>query len=221
MVKSYRPKTSLELVFSRYTPGGFSFNVPEKYNYIKINYAGAGGQEFYIADQYNNPTWGGLFGDGRVVTKNISIQNHTITGIIGAKPVKQVGLSHIGGSGYQNGGDATRTFVNYSAGGQAGGGGGSTSVIINGTTYTAGGGAGAGYSFTKYPPGTPETPSYVLYQAGNGGGPNGGVAETATYGASGEMKFFTGGDATDVSSWLNADDGFVEIYARYDPDYEQ
>lgn len=115
------------LIFEKTTPGAYEFTVPEKYNYVAIEYAGAGGGN-------------GSGGDGTYVAKGrggvlkiqkTKIENFTINGIVAS-----VGGTPNGGTGYNNGQDGT----SYES--RGGGGGGSTSVVFNNKTYVASGGAG-------------------------------------------------------------------------------
>lgn len=138
------------LLFESHTPGNYNFVVPNKYNYVVVEYAGAAG------GPGSNPIY--YVGRGAICkTDTIVIQNRTISGKIGQK-----GQVLYGGAGYSNGSNG------YSDSGQnSGGGGGSTSVEINNTTYEASAGAGQSAKTGTGPLGP------LVVAGGNGGGPYG------------------------------------------------
>lgn len=140
-------------VFEKTTPGAYEFTVPEEYNYVVIEYAGAGGGSTYTPSGAVS-----LSGGGGSIKKTQKTKARNISGIIGA-----TATSRIGGSGYNSGGNGQ---TGGPGGGLVGlGGGGSTSVMIGGVINEASGGGGANYR------GIP---------SGRGGGPYGGAANTST-----------------------------------------
>ena len=182
------------LIYEKTTGGSYSFTVPDKYNYIMIEYAGACGGRRWNSDG------AGIYADGNggkgsIKKENIKISNRTITGIIGVRPTQTYASEYLGGSGYNNGGNGAKhsVTVKYVSGG---GGGGSTSVVVNGTTKEASGGGGASW-YTG-------APLNIKAYGGKGGGQYGG-AELYSYG--------DGNNATDPNQiGLNSGDGYVKIY---------
>lgn len=190
------------LVFEKTISGAYEFTVPEEYNYVVIEYAGGAGQQLAVFGQTSG--WSGEIGKGSIKKEKIYVSKSVISGIIGAQPKKERGMSYIGGSGYKNG---TNGF-NNDTGIYGGGGGGSTSVNINGKLYTAGGGGGVGgyaYSIDK------------SVFGGAGGAPNGGAGQPAPK----QGKYdtiYNGNNATDPNQiGLNSGNGYVKIWAGYDP----
>lgn len=118
-------------VFEKTTPGAYEFAVPEEYNYVVIEYAGAGG-----GTSYTTSGTVALSGGGGSIKKTQKTKARNISGIIGA-----TATSRIGGSGYNAG-------KNGQTGGPGGGfygygGGGSTSVVVGEIINEASGGGGA------------------------------------------------------------------------------
>ena len=175
-------------VFVKTTPGAYEFTVPEEYNYVVIEYAGAGGGDGYGAE-------GTLVAKGRggvLKIQKTKIKNFTINGIVAS-----VGGAPNGGTGYNNGQNGTVV-----EGCSGGGGGGSTSVVFNNKTYVASGGAG------EWRAGGPL--GLFAGAGGNGGGPYAGIHNFAEPNNS--------VDATDPGKIdLNSGDGYVKIWAGYDP----
>lgn len=146
------------LLYSKTTPGDYSYTIPDNFPSIKINYAGGGGAD---SEKPNDAVHAGR---GSILTTTTTMPANTlISGVIGAK-----GQTPNGGTGYDNGGTA------ISSG--AGGGGGSTSVQYNGIVLEASGGAGQSVYITNTV--GPLPPFYSV--GGGGGGKNGGVAVTTT-----------------------------------------
>lgn len=167
-------------LFEKTTPGAYEFTVPEdlyeRYNYISIEYSGAGGGS-------NASYLGGGGSIKKIITSNVFY----INGIVGATTD-----SITGGVGFSNGGNGKVSV----GGGYGWGGGGSTSVVVEGTTNEASGGGGASI------PGAP---------SGKGGGQFGGVGNTSNSGGNGK-------NATDPKQiGLNQGNGYVKIWAGYDP----
>ena len=113
------------LIFEKTTPGAYEFTVPEKYVYVTIEYAGAGGAAG------TEPRLAVAVGRGAIL-KTQKITNKTITGIVAS-----AGNGIHGGSGYNRGDNGSKEGV-YSSGG----GGGATSVEYAGNILVASGGAG-------------------------------------------------------------------------------
>lgn len=192
------------LVFAKTTPGAYEFTVPEKYNYVIVEYAGAAGQQAVVFGA-PQPLWLGTVGKGSIKRNKVISNNSIISGIVGGQPIKEREKSYIGGSGYQSGG------AGFEPGGSrqifGGGGGGSTSVSVNRILYTAGGGGGCGQYLTAY-----ELSAY----GGAGGGPNGGAKQIAQ--SSSKDTYYNGNNATDPNQiGLNSGSGYVKIWAGYDP----
>lgn len=190
---------SNSILYKNTTPGAYQFTVPEKFTTVEIEYAGGAGQQMAIFGQTTG--WRGEIGKGSIKKEKIYVSNSVISGIIGAQPKKERGMSYIGGSGYKNG---TNGF--YSDEGiYGGGGGGSTSININGKLYTAGGGGGVGgyaYSIDK------------SVFGGAGGAPNGGAGQPAPK----QGKYdtiYNGNNATDPTQvGLNSGNGYIVIIDR-------
>lgn len=177
-------------VFEKTTPGAYEFTVPEEYNYIVIEYAGAGGGRY--GD--NSGVYDGGKGSILKINKS-SIPHRKITGIVGSAGGSATPLAFVenGGSGYRNG-ERGGQYDSLAFKVTLGGGGGSTSVLYNNIIHeaSAGGGASSGYSY-----------------GGKGGG---------EYGGARKNDFGPGNDATDPNRiGLNSGDGYVKIWAGYDP----
>lgn len=193
------------LVFEKTTPGNYSFIVPEEYNYVIVEYAGAGGQQAVIFPNSGIARWLGEIGKGAVKKEKIPVKNTIFRGVIGQQPSKEREKSYLGGTGYKNGENG------FEPGGTrglfGGGGGGSTSVDIDGVLYTAGGGGGAGMYVLGY--------NTSLF-GGGGGGPNGGAKQPAPKASNDTI--YNGNNATDTNQiGLNSGNGYVKIWAGYDP----
>lgn len=176
------------VVFEKTTAGSYTFTVPEEYNYIIVEYAGARGAS---ADVPKNAV---PAGKGAVLrTDRIPTDGLTVFGVVAAQ-----GSGTSGGSGYSSGGNGTTTEGKHS-----GGGGGSTSVQYGTVGLEACGGAGQAVWGSTYPGGLD-----VYRTGGAGGGTYGGVPK-ATSGSN---------DATDPGRIaLNSGNGYVKIWAGYDP----
>lgn len=172
-------------VFEKTTPGNYSFTVPEEYNYVVIEYAGAGGGSSSASG-----------GRGSIMKINKStIGTRYISGIVGAAGLDaQATLTNTAGAGYANGESGSQhtpgplKLTNP-------GGGGSTSLQFNRIVYeaSAGGGACSTQGF-----------------GGRGGGKYAGSRQTTA--------FAQGNNATDPGSiGLNPGNGYVKIWAGYDP----
>lgn len=191
-------------VFEKTTPGAYEFTVPEEYNYVVIEYAGAAGQQAVIFGT-SQTLWHGTVGNGSIKRNKVISNNSIISGIVGEQPIKEREKSYIGGSGYQSGGTGFESSGNRQIFG--GGGGGSTSVSVNGILYTAGGGGGCGQYLNDYK---------LSAYGGAGGGPNGGAKQTAQ--SSNKDVLYNGNNATDPNQiGLNSGNGYVKIWAGYDP----
>lgn len=191
------------LVFEKTTPGAYEFTVPEEYNYVVIEYAGAAGQQAVIFG--TSILWHGTVGNGSIKRNKVISNNSIISGIVGEQPIKEREKSYIGGSGYQSGGAGFEPGGNRQIFG--GGGGGSTSVSVNGILYTAGGGGGCGQYINGY---------QLSAYGGAGGGPNGGAKQIAQ--SSNKDVLYNGNNATDPNQiGLNSGNGYVKIWAGYDP----
>lgn len=186
-------------VFEKTTPGAYEFTVPEEYNYVVIEYAGAVGGRRWNSDG------GGIYPDGNggggsIKKEQIKIHSRYISGVVGVRPTQTYAQEYIGGSGYNNGGNGAKqsVTVQYISGG---GGGGSTSVVVNNVIKEASGGGGASW-YTG-------APMNSKAYGGKGGGQYGG-AELYSYG--------DGNNATDPNQiGLNSGNGYVKIWAGYDP----
>lgn len=178
-----------KLIFEKTTAGEYEFTVPEKYNFIMIEYAGgAGGYAKGLAD-------GSILQNGGKgsIKQTSKISCKIVTGVVG--DIGDYGGLLVeetyGGLGYHNGsgggkGDTGAPGPSNTSGG---GGGGSTSVVINDIVYEACGGSGA---------------SYFAF-GGAGGGVYGGKQQNA--------QTADGNDATDPEQiGLNANAGYVRIY---------
>jgi hypothetical protein len=183
-------------VFEKTTPGNYSFVVPEEYNYVVIEYAGAAGGG--IVGSGHEPDRNG--GAGSVKKISAVIKNIKISGIVGGigasggaaiagSPVSQ------GGSGYSNGENGTQGS-DTPIRGYSGAGGGSTSVDFNSVVYEASAGGGA-----------------LMDYSGSYGGKGGGI-----YGGARKTSVGSGNNATDPNQiGLNSGNGYVKIWAGYDP----
>ena len=181
-------------VFEKTTPGAYEFTIPDDYNYVVVEYAGAGGgRAFNVSD--NTPS--GAPGNGSILKITKKITNRKITGFVGATPTKGVNTEYLGGAGYENGESSMRTgIITYT--GQGGGGGGSTSVELNNIINEAGGGSGVCKSGLN-----------LVTAGGKGGG---------QYGGAKTFDVNNGNNATDPNQiGLNSGDGYVKIWAGYDP----
>lgn len=180
-------------VFEKTTPGAYRFTVPEEYNYVVIEYAGAGGGN----------TGETLGGKGSIKKEKLRLQQFHISGVIGASGgdgYLSSSPSSNGGAGYENGDSGQ--IKNYFGDSKlvAGGGGGSTSVVVNNLTYEASAGGGASYSGA----------------GGKGGGQYGGTGGASNTGEGNPPN--PGNNATDPAQiGLNSGDGYVKIWAGYDP----
>lgn len=182
------------LIYEKTTGGSYNFTVPEKYNYIMVEYAGAvGGRRWTSAGDGIYPEGNG--GGGSIKKEQIKIHSRYISGVVGVRPTQTYAQEYIGGSGYNNGGNGAKQSVSvqYLSGG---GGGGSTSVVVNNVTKEASGGGGGSW-YTG-------APMNSKAYGGKGGGQYGG-AEKYSYG--------DGNNATDPNQiGLNSGDGYVKIY---------
>lgn len=181
-------------VFEKTTPGAYEFTVPEEYNYVVIEYAGGAGGGIVGSGALQNRNGG----KGSIKSLTISITSRKIIGIVG-QAGKNGGIGSAvpkGGTGNVNGENGTQgdKFLSYYV--YSGAGGGSTSVQINQKTYEASAGGGG---FDK--------------GAGSYGGKGGGV-----YGGARQTSYANGNNATDPNQTsLNSGDGYVKIWAGYDP----
>lgn len=192
-------------VFEKTTPGAYEFTVPEEYNYVVIEYAGAGGQQAVIFADGDFAIWSGEVGKGAIKKEKIPVKNTTFSGVVGQQPSKEREKSYLGGTGYKNGENGFEPSGKRQLFG--GGGGGSTSVNIDGVLYTAGGGGGAGIYGKGY---------NVSLFGGAGGGPNGGAKQPAPKAS--KDTVYNGNNATDTNQvGLNSGNGYVKIWAGYDP----
>lgn len=175
-----------KLIFEKTTAGEYEFEVPEKYNFIMIEYAGGAGGSTSGAQGLIS-----VGGNGSV--KKISkISCSIVTGIVAGQGAegKFDRIPASGGIGYQNGDNGTVDSTGAPLYYTGAGGGGSTSVVINDIVYEASGGGGASANGGK---------------GGKGGGQFGGPSQTT------DNK--DGNDATDPEQiGLNANAGYVRIY---------
>lgn len=174
------------LLYSKTTPGAYSYTVSDVFSSVKIIYAGAGGGSA-APDQSPDYTKGG----GSVKEIDTVFNTDTeITGIVGQK-----GGTITAGSGYNSG-----TNGQNAAQGETGGGGGSTSLSFGSVVYEASGGGGQTLKGRKV--NTTQGEYYTVVAAGKGGG---------TYGGSGRVA--KPNDATDPEQTsVNAGDGYVKIF---------
>ena len=176
-------------VFEKTTPGAYEFTIPDGYNYVVVEYAGAGGGPAY---RLEFPSDGP--GKGAILKKKEYIKNRTIKGIVASTATNY----WKGGTGYSAGKDGAHTVSNN----YGGGGGGSTSATINNIIYEASGGGGQGGG---------ESGFSGDYYGGDGGGPYGGKGTHV-------LNIMSQPDATDPGKiGLNSGDGYVKIWAGYDP----
>ena len=174
-------------VFAKTTPGAYEFTVPEEYNYVVIEYAGAGGGAATVGVGY--------IGNGAVLkTDKLKIKNNIIKCIIGER-----GKVLYGGSGYESGknGDSENNK-------SGGGGGGSTAVTINNILYQASGGGGQVCKIGSSPFGD------VTIAGGWGGGPYPGSGVSSK-----DQSKKNAQDVGAIS--YNSGNGYVKIWAGYDP----
>ena len=183
-----------KLIYTNATPGEFSFVVPDVYDYIYVEYAGAAGGRAWISagDGINPDHFGGA---GSIMGKNYVVpQDRIVSGIIGAMPTEGYNSEYIGGPGYNNGESSNRhpVTVEYM---QGGGGGGSTAVIINKQVYEACAGGGASAV-------TAISPNVF---GGKGGGIYGGIRQT--------NNDTNGNTATDPERrGNNTNNGYIKIW---------
>lgn len=209
-VKPFNPKVIPETtIYTKNTPGSYSYAVPEKYNYVIIEIAGASGSPAYAINASNKLVFVGSGGKGSIkrMNKIIITNNRTITGVIGATPVQEVNKANLGGSGYQNGENGTINSISvFPVAG--GGGGGSSSALVNNELITVGGGGGTGVS---------QKDNYKA-DGGAGGGPNGGAKGTGP--VTSKENIYGGYDATDSPrAGLNTGNGYIKIWGGYNPYY--
>lgn len=187
-------------VFEKTTPGNYSFIVPEEYNYVVIEYAGAAGGRAWSSDGAGINPLNGAGGKGSIKKQNIKLANRTISGIIGSRPTQTYESEYLGGNGYNKGENSYRQSVTIGTI-CGGGGGGSTSVIVNNSILEASAGAGAPYGTGIY--------------GGKGGGQYGGARTIGVYN---KEEIYNGNNATDPNQiGLNSGNGYVKIWAGYDP----
>ena len=191
------PSEIPETLLATYGVGTFNYTIPDQYNYVKFEIAGACGGRNWQSDgagiyAENSP------GKGAIIQQTINnITTRSVQGTVGARPTMSYADEYKGGSGYHSGENSGKQSVTiqYIAGG---GGGGSSAVTFNNVTYEACGGGGRS-SLT-------ELASQTF--GGKGGGTYGGARQTATY--------TNGKDATDPGKiGLNDGNGYVKIYAGY------
>lgn len=186
------------LVFEKTTPGAYEFTVPEEYNYVVIEYAGGAGGGIVGSGSLPDRNGGG--GSIKQINKS-KISNKTIYGIVGGEGGKGGATlsseAAQGGYGYSVGENGTVGGKDLIGVRQiSGAGGGSTSIAFNYSVYEASAGGGA---FTQY--------------AGSYGGKGGGA-----YGGARQTSYSNGNNATDPSQIaLNSGNGYVKIWAGYDP----
>lgn len=181
------------LIFEKTTAGEYEFTVPEKYNYVMVEYAGAQGGRAWNSDG------GGIYssgngGKGSIKQEKIKLNTRNITGIVGATPTKTYESEYLGGIGYSNGEKSNKqsVTVKYVSGG---GGGGSTSIVVNSVVYEASAGGGA----------SQVTMLFSNVYGGKGGGKYGGARQNA--------NDANGNNATDPNQvGLNSGNGYVRIY---------
>lgn len=171
------------LIFEKTTAGAYEFIVPEKYNYVMVEYAGAAGGAARSGS-----------GSGSIKRTNV-ITARSFSGIVGEMG-ENGGLTYTvapakGGVGYRNGadGEVGDTGSPGPSSTSGGGGGGSTSVVINGIVDEASGGGGGNY----------------FAAGGAGGGLYGGARQA--------NQNTAGNNATDPNQiGLNSGNGYVRIY---------
>ena len=181
------------LIYEKTTAGAYEFTVPEKYNYVMVEYAGAGGGSIVGSGSVPDRLGGG--GSIKKISAS-KILGRTISGIVGgvggnggtalsSDPVSQ------GGTGYSSGENGTAGGSSIGLKQVSGAGGGSTSVKFNNYIYEASAGGGA---LTEY--------------AGSYGGKGGGI-----YGGARKTSVGNGNNATDPNQiGLNSGNGYVRIY---------
>lgn len=206
-VDPFNPKIiQLTEIYAKTTPGAYSYTVPDEYNYVLIEIAGAAGQQAY----YQTGTYYGVPGRGAIKQKEYILTSRTISGVVGEQPLHSGASVQIGGTGYQNGGNGSESS---GGGNYGGGGGGSSSVACNNELLTAGGGSGCGRRGS-----TGSTTNITSVSGGDGGGPNGGVA--IDYHSVSIVTVIDGNDATDSDvSDYNSGGGYIKIWGGYNPYY--
>lgn len=176
------------LLYSKDIPGKFEYIIPDGVTITKIEIAGATGG--FAWDLENNLPLNNIPGKGVIKTYTDIFENlpsKTISGTIGACPIKNKEQEIIGGSGFTNGENGSK-IINSKK--QGGGGGGSTGFIYNNITYEASAGSGAPDGISNY--------------GGKGGGNEGGPRASAT-----SSK---GNNATGSSKLNENENGWVKIY---------
>lgn len=209
-VQPFNPKVIPEtLIYQNTTPGNYSFTVPDKYNYVKIEIAGASGAKLLTIASNGQMTWSGSPGQGAIKTIQHILSSHIITGIIGQKPTEELNQSQYGGIGYHPGSNGTLSAEGSTFAASGGGGGGSTSVICNNILTTAGGGSGIGGGVSDF----------FNVNGGKGGDPYGGTMSSGT--PTGTGSVYDGHNATDPGvTNFNSGGGYVKIWGGYNPDYD-
>lgn len=177
----------------------------DKYNYVKINYAGAAGQKAYGRSSDNSILSQGTPGRGAVKSISASFKSDvTIQMIIGLQPEGSLDTCGIGGFGYDYGDSAY--YVENPDGFKsklcAGAGGGSTAISLD-KIYEACGGGGVGLNLQLY--------NMYNITSGAGGGATGGGNSSHDK----TSEIVNGLDATDANIiGYNSGNGYVEIYAE-------
>lgn len=209
-VQPFNPKViPLTLIFEKNTPGNYTFTVPNQYNYVQIEIAGASGQQAYVLPSQGTASWNGTVGRGAIKTIFYILTEHNIFGVLGAQPVKVFNQSQNGGTGYQSGANGGMDTGSGSFAVAGGGGGGSSSVTCNNILTTVGGGSGCGVG----------TAGWFNVSGGAGGGPNGGATASGTPTAQGTV--YNGNNATDAGvTNFNDGNGYIKIWGGYNPYYD-
>lgn len=128
------------LLYSKYTPGKFTYNVSNIVSITRIVMAGGNGSKAWDLTLNAPLTYTPGKGNIKTVT-DVFCSNRVISGVVGASPTDD---SNIGGTGYNNGGNgATTNNI------RAGGGGGSTAFKIDDRIYEVSGGGGVGKNSGK------------------------------------------------------------------------
>lgn len=207
-VQPFNPKViPLTLVFQKNTPGNYTFTVPNQYNYVEIEIAGAAGQKVCY-NTNSGYVFLGTPGKGAIKRYLRTLTNHNITGIVGEQPTLSPGNTQTGGAGYNNGSNGSS---NSNTGPWGGGGGGSTSFVCNGQLFTVGGGGGCARR-----DGMSSTINIFSVNGGAGGGPNGGAA--SYYSSVSTNQVINGKNATNSDTiGYNSNNGYVKIFAGFDP----
>lgn len=209
-VQPFNPKViPLTLVFQKSTPGNYTFTVPDQYNYVQIEFAGAAGQQAYVKPTQGTASWNGTVGKGAIKTIFRILTNKNISGVLGAQPAKIFNQSHFGGTGYQSGANGGLGPSGEAFAVSGGGGGGSSSVTCNNILTTAGGGSGCGVGMS----------GWFNVNGGAGGNPNGGATASGTPSSSGTT--YNGHNATDAGvTNFNDGNGYIKIWGGYNPYYD-